>query len=170
MLFVAIHEKQSVHSNKMKGGHIVNDKQRELIKELRIKGMGYRLIGKELGLSRDVVRNYCISHGLSGYAGNNEKVKGKRFVMRENVGINCLMCRKELEQKSTGRPKKFCSESCRRRWWSVHQDLLTRNQKSIYKAVCHYCGKEFESYGNQKRKYCSHHCYILDRFGPADIK
>ncbi|RXM53885.1 RNA polymerase subunit sigma-70, partial [Clostridium tetani] len=27
-----------------------------------------------------------------------------------------------------------------------------------------YCGKEFSAYGNKNRKYCSHNCYIRDRF------
>ena len=33
-----------------------------------------------------------------------------------------------------------------------------------YKLKCAYCGKDFISYGNKKRKYCSHYCYIHDRF------
>jgi len=34
----------------------------------------------------------------------------------------------------------------------------------MYPAVCVRCGKEFLSYGNRKRKYCSHDCYIKARF------
>ena len=30
---------------------------------------------------------------------------------------------------------------------------------------CENCGKEFHLYGDSRRKYCSHECYIKDRFG-----
>lgn len=34
-----------------------------------------------------------------------------------------------------------------------------------------YCGKAFVAYGNKDRKYCSHDCYIRDRFYQAeDVK
>lgn len=33
------------------------------------------------------------------------------------------------------------------------------------KAVCPVCKKPFTVYGNANRKYCSHECYIEDRFG-----
>ena len=32
-------------------------------------------------------------------------------------------------------------------------------------SVCPICGKTFMSHKNAKRKYCSHECYIKDRFG-----
>lgn len=31
--------------------------------------------------------------------------------------------------------------------------------------ACAHCGKPFTAYGNKERKYCSHNCYISDRFG-----
>jgi hypothetical protein len=33
-------------------------------------------------------------------------------------------------------------------------------------AVCVHCGKEF--HGRSGRKYCSHRCYIAERFGGKD--
>ena len=38
--------------------------QADQITELRLKGAGYKSIGTVVGLSRDIVRNYCKSHGL----------------------------------------------------------------------------------------------------------
>ena len=32
-----------------------------------------------------------------------------------------------------------------------------------YNLTCEYCGKEFESYGNKNRKYCSRACYVASR-------
>ena len=33
-----------------------------------MKGSGYKAIGAAIGLSRDIVRNYCKKHNLAGYA------------------------------------------------------------------------------------------------------
>lgn len=41
--------------------------QAERIKALRIEGNGYKAIASALGLSRDIVRNYCKANGLDGY-------------------------------------------------------------------------------------------------------
>lgn len=40
--------------------------------------------------------------------------------------------------------------------------------KANYECICEYCGKTFLSYGNKNRKYCSHSCYINDRFGGGE--
>ena len=49
------------------GGERMTREQAERIKALRIQGKGYRAIASELGLSRDIVRNYCKANGLNGY-------------------------------------------------------------------------------------------------------
>ena len=42
-----------------------------------------------------------------------------------------------------------------------HQDLV--NKKAYYHLTCQRCGKEFNSYGNKNRKYCSRECYAETR-------
>ena len=42
--------------------------QAEQIRKMRTQGVGYRAIASVVGLSRDIVRNYCRSHGMDGYA------------------------------------------------------------------------------------------------------
>lgn len=42
--------------------------QEKQIRDLRLQGTGYRAIASVVDLSRDIVRNYCKSHGLDGYA------------------------------------------------------------------------------------------------------
>ena len=37
------------------------------------------------------------------------------------------------------------------------------NKKAFYTLTCKHCGKEFTAYGNQKRVYCCHDCYIKDK-------
>ena len=135
--------------------------QKAKIHELRFKGLGYRAIGNVLGLSRDIVRNYCKDNRLNGYLANmNENI---RKIALENV--LCLNCQKPIKQNKRGKARKFCSEECRRKWWKENADKGQRNETAIYKLKCSYCGTEFESYGNKNRKYCCHECYIKDRFG-----
>ena len=128
------------------------------VKEMRLNGMGYRAIAEALGLSRDIVRNHCKAKGMGGYVAATVKNLKEREVQN---GI-CLCCGKEMQQEGTGRPRKFCSEKCRRQWWKAHPEA--GNQKAVYTQVCARCGKEFTAYGNSHRKYCSHDCYIKARF------
>ena len=58
---------------------------------------------------------------------------------------------------------KFCSDACRTHWWNSHLDKV--NRKAFYSFTCAHCGGPFTAYGNDHRKYCSHDCYIADRFG-----
>ena len=37
------------------------------------------------------------------------------------------------------------------------------NKKAYYTLVCEECGKEFVSYGNNRRKYCCRTCYLIAR-------
>ena len=134
--------------------------QAERIRQLRQRGIGYRMIATEVGLTRDIVRNFCKSKGLNGY-GAAIKVNIEEQQM---LGKACLFCGREFEQPKTGRPRKFCSDRCRREWWKAHPDRLNKNEAAMYKMTCSRCGRTFVSYGNRNRKYCSHECYIKARF------
>ena len=41
--------------------------QAERIRELRMQGKGYKAVASAVGLSRDIVRNYCRANGMEGY-------------------------------------------------------------------------------------------------------
>lgn len=134
--------------------------EKEKIKELRLKGMGYKAISTLLGLSRDSVRGFCKRNGLYGdscVVALNVEEKAKRNLL-------CICCEKPIKQKDKGRTRRFCSDKCRRQWWNENQDKRNKKETAIYKYTCPHCGKEFEVYGNKKRKYCGHDCYIKDRF------
>ncbi|WP_411679868.1 RNA polymerase subunit sigma-70 [Clostridium thailandense] len=138
--------------------------EKEKIKELRLKGMGYKGIANLLGLTRDSVRGFCKRNGLDGAScvvALNVEEKIKRNVL-------CACCEKPLKQKGQGRSRRFCSDKCRRKWWNENQDKRNKKETAIYKYICPHCGKEFSVYGNKKRKYCSHDCYIKDRFWRID--
>ena len=68
----------------------------------------------------------------------------------------CLYCGKKLEQNNRGRRKKYCSIECKRKWEKTHH--------KTYNLHCAYCEKEYKAFTNKNRKYCSHDCYIKDRF------
>ena len=138
----------------------MTEQQAKQIREMREQGIGYRSIALTVGLSRDIVRNFCKSRGLSGYG----SALTKNIQEQVMLGKACLYCGKEMKQLDTGRPKKFCSDKCRREWWKGHPERINRKESAMYPAVCVRCGKEFLSYGNRKRKYCSHDCYIKARF------
>ncbi|WP_434062141.1 RNA polymerase subunit sigma-70 [Clostridium caldaquaticum] len=135
--------------------------EKQQIHELRLKGLGYKAIAAVLGLSRDSVKSYCKRNGLCGDVSvvslNIEEMKKQNLV--------CLHCGKKLKQKGKGRTRKFCCEECRRIWWKNNQDKRNKKDTAVYKYTCVYCQKEFSSYGNKNRKYCSHNCYIKSRFG-----
>ena len=144
----------------------MTEQQALQIRQMREQGVGYRSIGLMTGLSRDVVRNFCKTRGLSGYG----SVLTKNIQEQVMLGKACLYCGKEITQPQTGRPKKFCSDKCRRAWWSGHQEQLKRNDTALYPVTCERCGRDFLSYGNKNRKYCSHDCYIKARFGEVDYE
>ena len=134
--------------------------QEEQIRLLREQGVGYRNIGNTVHLSRDTVRNYCRTHNLSGYR-EAVKLNIKRMMMDNSV---CLYCGAPIKQEHTGRRKRFCSDKCRLKWWSQNRDQMKKKSTAMYEFHCQYCGKLFTAYGNKKRLYCSHKCYIRDRF------
>lgn len=55
---------------------------------------------------------------------------------------------------------------CRRVWWKEHPDQRNLKKENFVKHICVNCGKYFTTYGmaTVNRKYCSHDCYINDRF------
>ncbi|WP_035288016.1 helix-turn-helix domain-containing protein [Clostridium sp. KNHs214] len=134
--------------------------EKEKIRELRLKGMGYKAIATILGLSRDSVRGFCKRNSLDGdscVVALNVDEKIKRNLL-------CACCEKPIKQKHQGRTRRFCSEECRRKWWNEHQSERKKSEAATYRYTCPYCGNDFSAYGNKKRKYCSHNCYIKDRF------
>ena len=65
----------------------------------------------------------------------------------------CLHCKETFIPKVTGRPKKFCSDACRRFWCQDHPELHQKQNTAYYELACQHCGKSFLSYGNVKGKH-----------------
>lgn len=115
-----------------------------MITKLRLEGYSYKEIADALKISINTVKSFCRRNGLTG---TSEK---KKHI--------CINCGTEIDEG-----KKFCSSKCRQEWWNNNLDKV--NRKAYYNFTCSYCHKPFNSYGNKNRKYCSHECYIKDRFG-----
>ncbi|WP_037377039.1 hypothetical protein [Selenomonas sp. AB3002] len=123
----------------------MTDIEKETVAELRASGLGYGSIAERMSLSINTVKSYCIRNKL---------------VVRKSQ-IVCLECGKPIVQSYGRKVKKFCSDACRIKWWNHHTGLMKAN------AVCAHCGKSFHGRGSQK--YCSHDCYIAERFGKANV-
>ena len=114
-----------------------------IINNMRIAGYQPSSIAVVLGVPPGTVRSYIHRH---------PDIPNTK---------SCKYCGKPVLQNAMGKEKKFCSDKCRMAWWNSHQDSV--NRKAYYNLICQNCGKEFESYGNKSRKYCSRECYTAAR-------
>ena len=136
----------------------MTNEEKSRIAKMREDGVGYKRIAQALGLSEGTVITYCHRNGLAG-AGTDSTEKTSNAIHQQP----CKYCGAMILQIPGRKEKKFCSDDCRNRWWNKHLAEATRKNMSNY--VCPACGKTFSAYGKRNRKYCSHDCYIIDRFG-----
>ncbi|MDO4555743.1 MAG: RNA polymerase subunit sigma-70 [Lachnospiraceae bacterium] len=130
----------------------MTEEQKVQIAALREQGNGYKKIAQLLSISENTVKSFCKRNCIS----------------RDEISVNddeirCQCCGKTVKQNPGRKRKKFCSDRCRMKLWYEHLDQVQR--KANYEYVCPVCKKTFTVYGNAHRKYCSHECYIVDRFG-----
>ncbi len=144
-----------------KRDNFMTNEQQEKIRRLRLNGAGYTKVANELSMSKETVKSFCRRNGLAGRA---EDMSAKQ---KEKEGVICRNCGKPLEQSSGKKIRKFCSKQCRETWWKKNPEKIKK--RAVYKYICANCGKEFEVYGNAHRKYCTHDCYIADRFKKENI-
>lgn len=121
------------------GGVVVKKEDIIAISNMRSQGKSAAAIAESLDLSINTVKSYL-----------------RRHPEMENSRL-CPQCGKPVLQQTGRKEKKFCSDRCRNSWWNHHPAEI--NRKAYYTLVCQCCGKEFECYGNQKRKFCSRECY-----------
>ena len=144
---------------------MTEDQGIQIIK-LRGQGLGYKQIASMVNLSRDSVRSYLKTRGLTGH------FSAVQMNMKELVknGMACNFCGGPLKKAKTGRPKRFCCDECRRRYWKGHRNEIKKSEKALYIRECDFCHEPFEAYGNKGRKYCCHEHYIKHRFYQAEGK
>ena len=132
---------------------------KSLIATLRSYGFGYATIAKAVNLKKGTVVAYCRKIGLTG----TKAMDNRRIDVYTDF---CLQCGALLAQTPGRKRIKFCCDKCRISWWNSHPEKV--NRKAVYNFTCANCGKLFTAYGNSGRKYCSHACYIADRFKGGD--
>lgn len=125
---------------------MINPETKQAIITLRQQGETFAEIGKLLSLSPNTVKSICHRNGIpAGDTAADSDV--------------CKNCRKPLIQIPGKKEKTFCSTHCRTAWWNK-----TRSRKP-YRLTCYCCGREFISFGNRKKKFCSPECYRVGRYG-----
>ena len=127
--------------------------ERSRIVELQHQGYGYKKIYAITGLPLNTVKSFCARHPVQ---------------IKELPGPNalCRNCLAPIEQTPHKRKRLFCSDACRMAWWNAHPERVQR--KAYYTLTCRHCGKQFESYGNAHRVFCSRDCYLLFRRKETD--
>lgn len=123
----------------------MNDTQRKAITDLRLKGCSYSQISIKVGLSENTIKTFCRR--------NNLKAEDIANAIGPQKGV-CECCGKPTVMIEGKKPKRFCSSSCRNKWWNSNLDKV--NKKAHYEFVCVRCHKPFTAYGNKERKYCCH--------------
>ena len=115
---------------------------------MKNKGMRPVDIERETGIPRETVKTFCKRHYHP-------------LALPEKQENTCVACGRSFEYGK--RRTKYCSAECCQKWWNTHSEYVRK--KAFYFKNCKFCGMEFAAYGNSTRKYCSHECYIKDRFG-----
>ena len=134
----------------------MTERERIQILKRRSQGQSMEAIASSLGLNRNTVKSYCKREGITPILDPDQKTN---TTASPATGY-CESCHKPIEHIPKQKPKRFCSDQCRYRWWGGH-----RKEHSTHKAkehLCAYCKASFHS--PAKRKYCSHPCYIKARF------
>jgi protein-arginine kinase activator protein McsA len=137
----------------------MNKTQKEQIKRLRLEGFGYIKVAQALGLSENTVKSYCRRNNLSGNIFVSDTQPLKQNLTEKYF---CKQCGNEITQILKRKPRRFCSDGCRGTFWKENQDKISR--KTALKYICPVCNRGFFDYGRNGRKYCSHKCYITDRY------
>lgn len=128
-----------------KRGTTMTETERKKIVELQYQGYGYKKITTLTGLPLNTVKSFCARHPV-------------KIETEPKPHVLCRNCRTLLKQIPHKRKRLFCSDACRMAWWNAHPERVQR--KAYYTLTCRHCGKQFESYGNSHRQFCSRDCYL----------
>lgn len=134
--------------------------EKNRIISLRQAGRTLTEIADETGIPRNTIKTFCRRQRLT-----SDNAHAPVDVCAEKT---CLCCHKSIIQYPGRKEKKFCSDSCRMKYWNAHTgDMKCRSQVEF---VCPVCGARYSDYAVRNRKYCSRDCYMLARFGCSVCK
>ncbi|MDD3058125.1 MAG: hypothetical protein PHO72_07380 [Sphaerochaeta sp.] len=132
----------------------MTENQKTRILEMRSLGCTYRNIAANLSLPEGTVKTCCLRAAK----------KGLLNTPIESPKCTCKQCGKEIIQVAKRKKRIFCTDACRQKWWGSHQFLIHQGSAALHHFTCSYCHKPFTAYGNPRRKFCSHDCYIKSRY------
>lgn len=130
----------------------MTESQKTQIRKMRNEGYGYIRIANALGLSENTVKSYCRRNSLAGQV----------IVKETETKDKCRQCGKKLIQVQGRKPRTFCSDECRIVYWKLNAEKM-RHLKKIH-ISCAECGASFYDYARNNRKFCSHECYVKNRY------
>ena len=123
--------------------HRLTQQEKTSIIEMRKLGYTYKRISEIHNVNINTIKTFVSRHGSDvEYLANQPKL--------------CKNCGSPIEQAKNGKPKIFCCNECRSKWWAANKDKgIKRTQYTI---TCANCGIEFKT-SARNRKYCSIGCY-----------
>lgn len=127
--------------------------EKSQICNFRNTGQSYKTIATVLAINENTVKSYCSRNHLTD--------KDIAAALADKKGC-CQQCGEVIVQEQKQKPRRFCCDACRTKWWNNHRQL--KQHKNPHYIKCSGCGVNFVVYGSQSRKYCSHKCYLADRF------
>ena len=101
----------------------MTNEQRETVLVFRDKGMSYQSIARFLGLPTSTVKSW---HA--------------RYMQEKIEKDKCRFCGAPIVQTPHKKQKKFCSDTCRYRWWNAHPEF----RKAKKRRNGRFTGKEKE--------------------------
>lgn len=135
----------------------MTEKQIKQINAMRNRGATYSEIAVATCLSESAIKSYCWRHKIQVVEKKSDE---------HNSSILCPNCKVVIIQKPKQKPRRFCSEKCRTTWWNKNRKIA--NKSKMLNIACDFCGIEFEKLNSSSQRYCSHNCYIKDRFGEVN--
>ena len=139
----------------------MTDLQKQKLTEMRKSGSTYADISAALFLPIGTIKAYFSRNPVRKTVSPDIPDD-----ITETPTSGCKRCGQSLINTPGHRQKIFCSTSCQRKYWQEHKEML--HHDSFVTITCPVCGKRFSDYAGHHRKYCSHSCYIADRYGKVD--
>jgi DNA-directed RNA polymerase subunit M/transcription elongation factor TFIIS len=152
----------------------MTSEQKERVLDLRRNGFSYVDISAAVGLHINTVKTFYRRNRLASDSvaaslpvnttdpepGNipAHPLTESQLIFQDGI---CRQCGAALIQQLKTKPRFFCDAKCGSAWRYRHRSDQAGKSTVL---TCARCGNRFYAYGTNHRKYCSHSCYIKDRF------
>lgn len=128
--------------------------EKQKITELQKQGLKYPTIAKLTGLNINTVKSFCKVHPVNATD------------TQPGTVAFCKECGRPVVVREKCKPRQFCSDACRVKWWNGHRTEVKHKKMSTF--VCRQCGVKFTRPGRTAHHYCSRECYDTARKKAAE--